>query len=103
MKVAFVVLLAVGGCRTGAPYPHDLGHHNQACDHIDSSQRSTDRCTFDSDCGICHDGTDCGTIMSADKITARGSACQQLDAAQCELASARCCGGVCVVAGWGPD
>jgi hypothetical protein len=102
MRLALVFLLAAGACGASTHYRHDLGGHDQACEHVDPTG-SKDRCTFDSDCGICHDGTDCGTVMSSETITARGSACQQRDSAQCELASARCCGGVCVVSGLPPD
>ena len=100
---ALVLLAIVIGCASTArsSWHHDLRDHDAACQHVDSSRSSHDACTFDSDCAICHDGTDCGTVTTAAR--AETPACRKADAAQCELASARCCGGVCVVSGYAPD
>ena len=104
MRALLLLVVAVAcASTTRSTWRHDLGRHDEACRHVDSTRTSRDACTFDSDCAICHDGTDCGTVASTDHVEALGSACQKADAAQCELASARCCGGVCVVSGYGPD
>jgi hypothetical protein len=102
MRVLLLLAIIVGCASTTH---RDFRHHDDACkrENVDSTRSSHDACTFDSDCAFCHDGTDCGTVTTAANVQARGAACQKPDAAQCELASARCCGGVCVVSGWAAD
>ncbi|MBU1240908.1 hypothetical protein KKF84_07170 [Myxococcota bacterium] len=54
------------------------------------------RCTRDSQCGVCHDGSSCGTVMLLSAILKRGAACEKKDSAACELFGVHCCGGKCI-------
>jgi hypothetical protein len=54
-------------------------------------------CTRDAECGLCHDGSDCGTVEGSDEIGRRRDACRRADAAACECASVHCCSGHCVL------
>ena len=53
------------------------------------------QCRYDSDCAICHDGSNCGSVITRDLLIERGADCQLPDAAECESYRARCCGGRC--------
>lgn len=71
-----------------APYQED------ACQ---STERPTSySCQFDSDCDVCHDGSDCGTIQHLDRVLLEGVDCQIPDSAECEMSAPRCCEGRCV-------
>jgi len=87
---------AVEGSSGGA----DEAGHEAACRPENRAQGSEFACSFDSDCGVCHDGSDCGVPMSLAEIESRGEACAREDAADCEPTTPRCCGGRCVVSGW---
>lgn len=56
-------------------------------------------CETNSDCGICHDGSDCGRPANREEIERLGGQCCQQDAAQCEYAVVRCCAGHCRITG----
>ena len=56
-------------------------------------------CETNSDCGICHDGSDCGRAANREEIERLGGECCQPDAAECEYAVVRCCAGHCQVTG----
>ena len=97
-------LFAMNGCRPDPPTqappsgpPHHNPGHEEACQSY-SSRGATFTCEYDSECGICHDGSPCGTPMTATEIAARDGFCQESDSAQCEPFAARCCGGRCVFA-----
>lgn len=72
--------------------------HDRACTMTEPPSRFL--CDFDSDCAICHDGSNCGVIVNVAELQRRGNACRQEDAAECEMAAPRCCDGRCVVAGF---
>ena len=98
---ALVVLLA-SAC-AGAGARRNLSNHHEACEPRYHEAPSDYACEYDTDCGFCHDGSDCGTVMSVQEIDRRGAACRQRDHAQCELSTARCCNGRCVTAGYAGD
>ena len=52
-------------------------------------------CSSNTDCGICHDGSNCGRVANREEIERLGAACRHRDAAECEYALSRCCDGVC--------
>lgn len=56
-------------------------------------------CETNSDCGICHDGSNCGRPANREEIERLGGECCQQDAAQCEYAVVRCCAGHCRITG----
>jgi hypothetical protein len=95
VRALLVFALVATGC-AGA-------RHQRACEASQHEPASAYRCESDRDCGICHDGSDCGTVMSTTEIASRGAACTQTDRAMCELATPHCCGGRCVLAIAGPD
>jgi hypothetical protein len=74
--------------------------HEEACKPENRGQGSGFACSYDSECAVCHDGSDCGVPMSLIEIEARGEACEKQDAADCEPTTPRCCNGRCVIAGW---
>lgn len=83
-----------------SPEAPDGGHrnmpeHDQACET--HAPPTSYQCRFDTECVICHDGSDCGEVMSYDEARRRGAACQREDAAECEYAAPRCCEGRCVL------
>jgi len=104
---------AVLGCsgaavETGGPAPpaetqgsgSDRPGHGAACRPENRARSSDFACSFDSDCGVCHDGSDCGVPMSLAEIDTRGEECAREDAAECEPMTPRCCEDRCVVSGW---
>jgi len=83
------------------PPPYDYEElppeeHDQVCGHT-AHRPSDHECSEDSDCRICHDGSNCGTPVNLEELRRRGAGCQQEDAAECEYAAVRCCEGRCRV------
>lgn len=67
------------------------------CDDGQHEPPSAHACSSDDDCTVCHDGSNCGTVVNLDEYERRGDACRLADAAECEYAVPRCCGGRCVI------
>lgn len=97
------LIFGLVGCAGGASGGRDVSGQSEACSPPYRGAASTFRCEDDDDCGFCHDGSACGTVMSTAEITHRGAACQQADTAECELATARCCDGLCTTSGYALD
>jgi hypothetical protein len=72
----------------------DFSLHDESCGGGTSRGPA---CEFDSDCAICHDGSSCGTLSTLKKVIDKGEACMIPDAAECEEAMPRCCGGHCTL------
>lgn len=72
--------------------------HEKACKDSKNVEKIPEnlRCTYDSECGVCHDGSSCGTVMRVDAIKKSGDQCKLKDAAECELFGVHCCQGRCV-------
>ena len=105
LRLALAVL--TGGCcasasthTNNATPPHSCSAHDDACEHAERPAGAGNACTVDSDCALCHDGSNCGTVVTAKEYARRGSDCAKPDAAQCECASVHCCTGQCVTAVW---
>jgi hypothetical protein len=102
-RAARVVAFALAACGAAPAAGHDsrdLSRHDQACRDENHEPPSAYACAHDTDCTVCHDGTDCGTVMSVTEAERRGDACRARDAAECEVSSPRCCGGRCVISGF---
>jgi hypothetical protein len=78
----------------------DRPGHAAACRPEHRGQASDSACASDADCGVCHDGSDCGVPLSRAEIETLGAGCARDDAADCEPTTPRCCEGRCVTAGW---
>lgn len=83
------------------PPPYDYGALSEAerddvCSHT-GEPPSTDGCSADADCRICHDGSNCGIPANLETLRRRGAECTREDAAECEYAAVRCCRGHCRV------
>ncbi len=111
-----VFFLLMGGCtapRDGGRAPqtdpgtsakattlgaYDFTTHAAACRdaRAPATVPANVRCSRDSECGVCHDGSACGTILRTDEILRRSAACQKKDSAECELMGVHCCNGRCV-------
>jgi hypothetical protein len=89
--VALVLTLLAAACATD----HERGHR-VACAHA-ASDRGMPACTRDADCGLCHDGSACGTVRRSDEIAQLGDACRRPDAALCECGTVHCCDQRCVL------
>lgn len=77
---------------------HDEPGHDRACE--DCEPPTIYACQYDSDCAVCHDGSNCGTVMSTDEVERRGADCNREDAAECEFSAPRCCRGLCARCGF---
>jgi hypothetical protein len=92
---------------TGSEQPSDLAGpspwgNSVADDDVDESQCGSPSslgptCAVNSDCGICHDGSNCGRAANREEIERLGAQCRIPDAAECEYAVVRCCHGRCRV------
>ena len=78
----------------GKNFPDQTG----ACKSTEGPSRFD--CEWDSDCMICHDGSNCGVVVNREEHAKRGAKCDKEDAAECESSRARCCGGKCTVASY---
>ncbi len=87
---------AVSGASRKAPAHENRPGHEEAC--RDSKESAEQECQWDSQCGVCHDGSPCGTAMTKDELTRRGADCRNPDSADCEYSAPRCCKGRCVQA-----
>ena len=76
--------------------PLNADEHERVCAGT-GERPSPYECTQDSDCRICHDGSNCGTPVNLDEYRRRGVACQREDLAECEYMAVRCCAGYCRV------
>lgn len=77
---------------------YDFVTHAAACEEAEASEPIPAhlQCARDSECGVCHDGSSCGTIMRYDEILRRGDECKKADSDACELFGVHCCAGRCV-------
>lgn len=79
------------------PYPTlSAEEHIDVCAHT-AEPASNDACDADSDCRICHDGSECGIPANLGTMRRRGEECAREDAAECEYHAVRCCDGHCRV------
>jgi hypothetical protein len=78
---------------------YDFKTHGSACKGVPAatSVKPVVMCKKDSECGVCHDGSRCGTVMRRDEIMKLGKTCEKGDSAKCELFGVHCCGGKCLV------
>lgn len=84
------------------PYDYEIlepAERDQTCAES-GEPHSAFECTEDTDCRVCHDGSDCGTPVNLEELRRRGPACQQQDAAECEYSAVRCCEGRCKSVGY---
>lgn len=71
---------------------------NDACE--DTAHTPGPECNVNSDCGICHNGSQCGHVANRSEIETRGAECRQEDSAECHSFRVRCCSGHCVRTGY---
>ena len=86
--------------RASAPAGKNLEGHDDACSYPNAGAPSSFVCEFDTDCAICHDGSNCGVIVNRAELVRRGKECERPDAAECEYSAPRCCKGRCTICGF---